>query len=216
MMEDTSVEDGLWSRFAWVRVPLAVSQGISGFTKYDLTDLLKGLYQRLNQLQPATYLLSPASQKLWNEWHYEIEQLIIKEPSSILRATYPKAKERAARIALISHLTHAAIALENPQPVISYEILSNAIQFTRWLMGQTRLLYAELGIADNPQTTKILKLVNRFRGCGWITRRMIRDWTSGRVKPAASECEAFMHQVVRLGYATDNGQSGKDSKRSKL
>lgn len=95
MLNDASAADGLWVRFAWVRLLLSVSPGIFDQAKYDLSDLLLALYQQLNQFSPQTYRLSGEAQLLWNQWHSEIEHLILKEPSNILRTTYPKVKERA-------------------------------------------------------------------------------------------------------------------------
>lgn len=210
MLNDASSADGLWARFAWVRLPLSVSPGIFGQAKYDLSDLLLALYQQLNQFSPQTYKLPDEAQLLWNQWHSEIEYLILKEPSSILRATYPKVKERAARIALVSHLTQAAFDRKTPELIIPVETVRSSIQFTRWLMGQTRLIYAEMGVADNLQTAQILKFVNRFKGCGWINTRQVRNWWSAREKPTATNARAFMAQVVSQGIAVDNGKQGAD------
>lgn len=131
MLNDASSADGLWARFAWTRLPLTVSQGIFGQARYDLSDMLLALYQQLNQFSPQTYKLPGEAQSLWNQWHSEIEYLILKEPSSILRATYPKAKERAARIALVSHLAQAAFEKKVSESAIPVETLQSAIQFTR-------------------------------------------------------------------------------------
>lgn len=211
ILNDASSADGLWARFAWVRLALSVSPGILfNQEKYDLSDLLLALYQQLNQFSPQTYKLPGEAQLLWNQWHLEIECLILKEPSSILRATYPKAKELAARIALVSHLAQAAFDRKTPELIIPVETLRSSIQFTRWLMGQARLIYAETGIVDNPQTARIIKFVNRFKGCGWIATRQVRNWWSGREKPTAADARAFMAQVVSQGFAADNGKQGAD------
>jgi DNA polymerase elongation subunit (family B) len=210
MLTDGSSADGLWARFAWTRLPLAISQGICGQARYDLSDMLLAVYQQINQFSPQTYRLPSEAQLLWNQWHLEIEHLILKEPSSILRATYPKAKERAARIALVSHLAGAAFEKKAPEPIIPVGTLRAAIQFTRWLMGQTRLIYAEMGVVDNPQTTRILRLINRFEGCGWVNTRQVRNSWSGKEKPTAADLRAFMAQVVSQGHAVDNGKQGAD------
>jgi hypothetical protein len=208
--DDPTAEDGLWSRFAWVRLPFSVAPGIQEGPSYDLSGLLRGLYETLTEMPATNYRLSPEAIQVWNRWHHEIETLILQEPSPILRATYPKTRERAARIALVNHLIHAAMAGVDHEPVISAETLQSAIQFTRWLQGQTRLLYAELGVADNPETVKILKFVNRFQGCGWVTTRQIRNWSPGNAKFTFEQCRQFARQVVELGYAAGNGEEGKN------
>jgi hypothetical protein len=202
--EDLSSEDGLWSRFTWVKIPITASPGIQEGVSYNLSGLLQGLYQCLRELPAATYRLTADAVKVWNHWHSEIEQAILREPSGLLRAAYPKARERAARIALVIHLVEAAISQQVPSRDIPAITLANAIQFSRWLIGQTRLLYAEFGIVDNPETAKILKFVNRFRGCGWIDSSTVRGWWSGVKKPTRQECRDFMALVVSTGHACDN------------
>jgi hypothetical protein len=208
--DDPTAEDGLWSRFAWVRLPFSVAPGIQEGPTYDLSGLLRGLYETLAEMPATTYRLSSEAIRVWNDWHHEIETLILQEPSPILRATYPKTRERAARIALVTHLIHTAMAGVDQEPIISAETLRTAIQFTRWLQGQTRLLYAELGVADNPETVKILKFVNRFRGCGWLKARMVKDWWPSRDKPTHDTARQFMARVVSLGYAIGNGKDEAD------
>ena len=207
MNEDASQEDGLWSRFAWVRVPLSVSQGIQG-GRSDLSPLLKGLYQDLSKLPAVTYRLESEAVFLWNKWHLELEQLILKESSPILRSTYPKSRERAGRLALVIYLIDAVITGIKPADAIPAATLEKAIEFTRWLMGQTRLMYAEFGIVDNPEAAKILKFVNRFRDCGWITAKQVTHWHSSKDKPTAEKAREFMKRVVELGYGRDNGKQG--------
>lgn len=206
--EDKSSEDGLWSRFAWVRIPLSVSPGIGDSDSCDLPGILEKLYQILSEIPEQTFTLRPDARDLWNDWHFEIEQMVIREPSGILRATYPKAKERAARIALITHMIDAAMSGMAPDPEISAERLGLAIEFTRWLMGQTRLMYAEFGVTDSPEAARILKFVNRFRGCGWVTAKQAIHWHSSKDKPTADKAREFMKMIVSLGYAVDNNQEG--------
>ncbi len=205
--EDRLPEDGLWQRFAWTRIPLEISEGI-GSGSYSLDGLLYSLYKLLNQLDAKTYTLGNGCVAIWNTWHQEIGELIKKEPSPTMQAIYPKMKERAARIALILHLIQAVVSKTHPDNSISGATLAQAIAYTRWLIGQTRLIYAEFGWVDNPEAAKILKYVNRFRGCGWISTRMTIHWHSSKEKPTADDARNFMYKVVSLGYAIDNGEVG--------
>jgi hypothetical protein len=198
MMSDESSDDGLWPRFSWVRIPLTISPGIvPGSQRSTLTETLAGLYKRLNTLEPKTYVLSPEAIERWNDWHLEIERLTLEEPSGILRSAYPKLRERAARIALIVHAANSLTLSES----ISSQTLQDAIAYTRWLMGQTRLLYAELGISDSPETARILKFVQRFKGCGEISARQVCRWWSAKDELSAKDARAFMVKMVKLGYA---------------
>ncbi len=213
MEDDQTSEDGLWSRFGWVHLPLTISPGISKTGgEYEIDGILGKLYRGLGYLSSHTYTLASNAIDVWNDWHYRIEQKILKEPSGLLRATYPKAKERAARIALLSHLITAVMNGQRPADEISVQTLTNAIEFTEWLCRETRLLYTQFGICDNPETAKILAFVRRFKGCGWINARMTIHSHSSKDKPTASQAREFMAKVVTLGYATDNQCSPNDSK----
>ncbi len=211
VLDDPTSEDGLWARFIWVRLSMTTPPGISDRPRFDLSQLLKGIYHSLNQVEAKTYGLSNEAKKLWNEWNAEIGQLIKQEPSGILRSTYPKLKEAAARIALIAHITNAKVSSIPIEDTISGDTLNSAIEFTRWLMGQTRMLYCEIGTSDNPKASRIVKFVNRFRGCGWIKARTVRDWWAGKDKPNAKKCREWMAEIVGLGYAADNGLKIEDS-----
>ncbi len=198
--EDKTGEDGLWARFGWVRIQITTSDGIRSGTTYDLGPRLGTLYRQLQALPAGTFRLDQQGIRLWNRWHHEIDQQILQEPSDILRATLPKTKDRAARIALVLHLIEAAWQRNlDPPEVIPATTLAKAIDFTRWLQGQTRLLYGELGVVDNPEASRILKFVNRFRGCGPITLLQVRNWWSGRKKPTKDEIQAFLKQVEQTG-----------------
>jgi Protein of unknown function (DUF3987)/Domain of unknown function (DUF3854) len=212
VLDDPTSEDGLWARFIWVRLPMTTSPGISDRPRFDLSQLLKSLYHSLNQVEAKTYLLSKDAQLLWNQWNSEIGQLIKQEPSGILRATYPKLKEAAARIALIIHIANAKLTSNPIEETLSGNTLNSAIQFTRWLMGQTRMLYCEIGTGGNPKASRIIRFVNRFRGCGTVKARTVTQWWGAKDRPSAQQTRKFMAEVVALGYAVSNGEPIDSSK----
>ncbi len=93
--------------------------------------------------------------------------------------------------------------------IVQSEILEVAIAFTKWLIGQARLIYADSGITIHPDSSKITRFVERFRGMGWIRARQVTHWSSSHQKLTANTARAFMKLVVDLGYAVDNKQSGR-------
>jgi len=96
-----------------------------------------------------------------------------------------------------------------PSPEISAQTLNAAIQFVQWTIKQTRLLYADLGITEHQDSAKITRFVERFRYADWITAKQVRSWIPARQKPSCDECREFMQQIVTMGYATNNGQTGR-------
>ena len=205
VLQDSTSEDGLWARFIWARLPMTTPPGISDRPRINISPLLEGLYRDLNKIEAMTYHLSADAKPLWNQWNSKIGQLIQQEPSGILRASYPKLKEIAARIALIVHIANSTMDKSPSGDAISGDILNDAIHFTKWLMGQTRMLYCEIGTSNNPQAARILKFVNRYKGCDWVDARTVTQW-SGRPRPKAPEAREFMAQLVALGYARGNDE----------
>jgi hypothetical protein len=198
--EDQEFGDGLWSRFAWVKVPLVPRSRTDG-PIHNPRKLLETVYRRLQAFPPQQHELDEEGRQLWEKWENEIDKLIFAEPCEQIRAILPKTKERAARIALIIHYLDAACAGATPSKVLPASTLLRAIQFTRWLFNQAKLLYAELGETSSPEASRILRFVDRFKGCGSVSLRQARNWWSGRRKPPMSEIRKFVDGIVQMGYA---------------
>lgn len=206
--KDDLAEDGLWSRFSWVIIPMTITPGvIPDSPRSNLTEVLGSLYRHLGSIPPQIYKLAPEATDIWNEWHLEIERTIVAEPCNLLRATYPKARERAARIALIVHLINSP----SPSPYISAHTMSEAIAYSKWLMGQCELLYAELGLSKSREMSRILNFARKFKGVERIKARDVARWWSAKVKPLAEECRQFMYEVVKLGLAEEINSTPEES-----
>jgi hypothetical protein len=199
--EDKDLDDGLWSRFAWVRVPLVPDPDTHDGPIHNPRRLLETVYRRLQAFPPRQHELDGEGQRLWNAWKRELNEPLLSEPNERIRATLPKTKERAARIALVLHWLDAACAGVTPAQVIPANTLARAIEFTRWLQNQTKLIYGELGESSSPEASLVLRFVGRFRGCGPISLKQCRSWWSGRRKPPMKEIREFVDGVVRMGYA---------------
>ncbi|MBD2207551.1 DUF3987 domain-containing protein [Calothrix sp. FACHB-1219] len=208
-MGDLNEDDGFWSRFLWILLPLTKMPRPSQEATHNLSALLQTLYKNLEKLAPKTYQLDQRGQEIWGDWHDWCEQEKFTEPNSALRAIYPKAKERAARIALIIHCVNAVVEDRTPEIIVESELLEAAIAFTKWLIGQARLIYADSGITIYPDSSKISRFVERFQKKDWISARDVTHWSSSREKLTADAARAFMKQVVDLGYAVDNQKSGR-------
>ncbi|WP_244329377.1 DUF3987 domain-containing protein [Tolypothrix sp. PCC 7910] len=209
-MGDLKEDDGFWSRYMWIQLPLTEMPPPGEEPTHNFLALLHNhLYKNLENLLPKTYKLDQRGQQVWKEWHSWCEKQKVNEPNSALRAIYPKAKERAARIALTAHCMNAVVEDRIPETIIDSELLELAIAFTKWLIDQARLIYADSGITIHPDSSKITRFIERFKGKGWITARRVTQWSSSNNKPSAVEARAFMKQVVDLGYAVDNQHSGK-------
>jgi CRISPR-associated protein Cmr3 len=199
--EDRSPGDGLWARFAWVKVPIVPRSRARRGATHDPQRLLEAVYRRLQAFPPMRHELDEEGWQLWDKWECEFDEPLLTEPNERIRATLPKTKERAARIALILHYLDAACAGVTPSQVLPASTLARAIEFTRWLQNQTRLIYGELGESSSPEVSLVLRFVGRFRGCGAISLKRCRSWWPTRSKPPMKEIRSFLDGVVQMGYA---------------
>ena len=201
--EDKNIDDGLWSRFAWVQIPLTPTPYIEEEFLSSPCKLLERVYRRLLELPPQEHELDDEARKLWKKWNQEVDELLLSEPNERIRTTLPKTKERAARIALILHYLDAACAEDKviPSKLIPASTLLRAIEFTRWLHDQSKLLCGELGESATPEAGLAHRFLKRFQGCGSVSLRQARNWWPGRRKPSSSEIRTFLDGLVQLGYA---------------
>jgi CRISPR-associated protein Cmr3 len=199
--EDKDLGDGFWARFAWVKVPLVPRSRARRGATHNPRQLLESVYRRMQAFPPMQHSLDEEGWQLWNEWECEFDEPLLTEPDERIRGTLPKALERAARIALILHWLDAACAGVTPAQIIPAGTLARAIEFTRWLQNQTRLIYGELGESSSPEASLVLRFVGRFKGCGPISLKRCRSWWSGRRKPPMKEIRNFLDGVVQMGYA---------------
>ena len=199
--EDKTSGDGFWSRFAWVKVPLVPDPDTHDGPDHLPQRLLESVYRRLQALPPMQHELDGEGRRLWNEWKRELNEPILSEPNERIRATLPKTKERAARIALILHWLDAACDGGTPSKVIPASTLARAIDFARWLQSQAKLIYGELGESSSPEASLVLRFVGRFRGCGPISLKQCRSWWPTRRKPPMKEIRGFLDSLVQMGHA---------------
>lgn len=203
--------DGLWSRFWWVALPVTEMPPPGQGVRCNITELLTAVYQRLERFRPTTCRLSEGGKANWKNWHLWCEKQKTQESQAALRAIYPKAKERAARIALVLHCLNAAINDHPPAEIISNSILSAAIELTRWGVEQSLLLYADMGAAEHEDSAKVARFILHFAGQE-VTARMTARWYSAKRQIKAEVAREFMRFVESLGLATGNGRTGSKYK----
>lgn len=172
----------------------------------NLFEKLEKLYRDLDankdgEQQDSTHFsLCRRGRDLWRQWWDEIEALKDDELNPFLRAIYPKALERAGRIALVAHCINCASANQPAGDVIPAQTLEWAIAFVRWTLQQAKAIYGDCGHAESPEAQRIARFVQRFRGKTVDGRRVNAWWTGGK-KPLAKECRQFLGDLVALGYA---------------
>jgi hypothetical protein len=210
--KDHGTVDGFWTRFIFCSLPPNQEQlfPTSG-TTFDLSGLLESLYRSLEKLPEAEYRLSREAYLRFAQWHKEVEQARLSDGDPFISALYPKLRGRTARIALVLHLVNACLRKVAPEPEISLEELEAAIYFSRWELGQAKLIFAHSGSCLSDQTPQLLTLVNRFRAKGeFALREVLRSIRSTKNKDQALQ---LVERAIALGFVRELPAKRKDSRR---
>jgi CRISPR-associated protein Cmr3 len=99
-MGDLYTVDGLWQRFLWVNLPVTRLPAPGDGVKCYISEMLLAIYRRLENLPAIAYSISPEARKVWSGWHDWCETQKLAQAHPSIRTLFPKARERAARIAL--------------------------------------------------------------------------------------------------------------------
>jgi len=198
---DGAMVDGFWARFMWVEVPNRMPPCPRKSPSVDITELIAGIYQQLDQQAEVSrsFRLCPQGKLLWEQWWDRIRSLHEEELNPFLKAIYPKTLERAGRVALTVHCLNSAFRKERPEEVIPPHTLKGAIAFVWWTLKQTRTVYADCGYTENPEAQRIARFVQRFSG-KTVTGNTVRSWWPTKQKPTRPECRAWLANLVALGY----------------
>lgn len=179
------VEDGLHPRIALYAIPKGgrikysdnVIQLQQRGSNVDYTEFLSNLYKKAAEISARKVRLSPEARKVWQKWDDEIYELVDCEPESKIRGLYPKAKARAAAIALGAHWLTYCQHEHQETAELSAPVLEAAIAFTKWLLSETKALYASWGIGVSRETARIKTLLTKLQAkCtddGWVDKRWV-------------------------------------------
>ncbi len=197
---DTDLSDGFWSRFCWLNIPLTELPLTGQFDSVSVGELLTGIYKQLSANdEPKIYKLTNGALQVLQSWERKCEQSKMQEPNNFIRALFPKARQRAARIALILHCIAAAVNQQPPGDYVQQETMAAAVAFSEWLLQQARLVFSDCGYTDSPEANRVAKFIKRFDGME-VTPRAVRNWWTAKTKPSAQCTRDFMQKIVSLGY----------------
>jgi Protein of unknown function (DUF3987) len=211
--------DGLWPRFMFFSMPTTeIPAPDYDRELFNIGDLLYNCYIRLSALQPQTYTLSHDARALWTDWHRWAEGCKMAASSEAIQAIYPKAREQAARVALVAHCLEAVANNQVPTLEISVTTLQAAIEFTKVSIETQRQIFGVCDATeDSPEAIRMARFVARFDGqtIAWLqVRNQLPRVPVPNDKPRRankSECVTFLRRVCELGYGVDAG-SGDYSK----
>lgn len=195
----TEADDGLWARFFWSLLPPSVMPPPGGGGRLDISPMLEALYRKLEEQTPFTFTLDKDATDEWHEWHLYTEDSRLKEQHPTLRAIYPKARERAARVALVVHFIEWAMQGKTPPDQVTGATMAAAVRFVKWTIGQALLIYADAGVAEHGSSGKIAKLVKAKAGMT-LTSTEVSTFFGGRIR--APEIKRLMQEAANLGFGS--------------
>jgi Protein of unknown function (DUF3987) len=208
LMGDFSDGSGQWARFLWCLMPIKRTpypEPEDASISAQITAKLFQAYRRVEGFAPVTYRLTPAAQDLYHEWYDALDERRVQESRQSLRSVYAKAKGNTGELALLLHLTNAAVAEVEPAPQIAVETLQAAIRVMKFCLGQVRLIHGlgdEIAGALPPLLAKIIELSGRK---GWITARDAKNGIRGLKAMAPDRIRDLFSELVEMGHGEMTG-----------
>ncbi|MBF2067229.1 MAG: DUF3987 domain-containing protein [Calothrix sp. C42_A2020_038] len=182
LMKDEKDPDGQWSRFIFVNQPLegaTLSDDLGGGV--DISDLLTGVYSKVDNLNKCYYKLSPGAFKCYQKAYNKFEQLRVSSPDPAMRAVYSKSEGRIGRIAINLHVLEHVCAGTDVPAEIPLHIIERAVKLTNFYIGQIKLIHSSNAIAKGELSAVLTKLLTESRRLGKLSiRDAIRSCLGGR------------------------------------
>lgn len=144
LMGDHQDDCGEWARYLFCAaeappsyLDLTKDQGDIGLDK-----TLMSLIEQLDELPEQDYLLSDRAKLAFQKYQHELTDRAIKTDHPSLQSAFPKFETYFARFCLLLHIVNAALAKQQPAPIVSAQTVGLARQWTEYYIGQFKLLMA--------------------------------------------------------------------------
>ena len=208
LMGDFADGTGLWARFLWCVMPLKRApypEPQDATVAEHLTATLAQAYRRIESFTPVTYQFTAEAQALYRDWYEALDERRVQESRQSLRSVYAKAKGNTGELALLLHLTKAALAGVQPAAQITLSTLQAAIQVMKFCLGQVRLIH---GLGDemhgevSPLLAKIIELSDRK---GWLTARDTKNGIRGLKATTPDQIREMFAELVSMGHGEIQG-----------
>lgn len=121
LMGDLQDEQGEWGRFLWYFSPTRAYRLPEDDARFEVGELLEGVYRRLDKLAPIQYRFTKDAQRLYQNWHWELEQRKLVEPKQGIRSAIAKMEGYTARLAGNLHILWAVAEGKVPEQYIPIE-----------------------------------------------------------------------------------------------
>jgi len=200
---DCDDANGGWARFFFVQQPTIASTLPDEDLSFDISDLLTGIYGKINQFPAAEYRLDTRAFRVFKRCYDELEQQRVNEANPALRAVYGKTAGRIGKIALNLHLIDAAVANLQPDQLVSEATIRRAIAISKLAIDQIKALYCEFG--GDELTGNLAKVVELSRRKGELKARDVQRSFDKANCPSPATVRQWFAQLTEQSYGTLNG-----------
>jgi hypothetical protein len=158
-------DNGNWARFCFVKQPLAATKLSIDGPIIDISGRILELYQNFAKIPLNHYKLTYQARKLYYEAYNYFEDQRIASADHPISNVWGKAGGLIGKLSITLHGIKYACQGAVPQEEIEPDIIEAAIALTRFLVNQSRSIYAEL-MGENSASlpAHLLKLFEFIKG----------------------------------------------------
>ena len=209
LMGDLEDEQGEWGRFLWYLAILRAFKLPEDDCRFEIGDLLEGIYRKLNDLAPVQYRFTPDSQQVYQAWHWELEQRKLAEPRQGMRSAIAKMQGYTARIAGILHILWATAAGEIPETHIPLERVRAARQLAEFYLGQVQLIHSDSEAAMGELTPILAKILEKAQELGSITARIAKRSFFAFKNTSSQQLRDYFNELAAMGHGSIEGNGSR-------
>ena len=209
VMGDLEDDQGEWGRFLWYYAPLRLYKLPEDDSRFEMGNLLEGIFRKLDNLAPVQYRFNPESQQVYDAWHWELEQRKIKEPRQGMRSAIAKMQGYTARIAGILHILWATAAGIVPEKHIPLERVRAARQLAEFYLGQVQLIHSDGEAAMGELTPILAKILEKAQGLGSITARTAKRSFFALKNTSSQQLRDYFNELVVMGHGSIEGNGSR-------
>ena len=205
IMGNLEDEQGEWGRFLWYSSDLRPFRLPKDDTRFEVGDLLEGIFRKLDKLDPIQYRFTPDAQLAYDDWHEELGNRLCAEPRSGMRSAIAKMQGYTARMAGILHILWATAEGEVPERYIPIERVKAAIVLVEFYLEQVGLIHSDAKAAKGEKLDITAKLIKLSQRLGMIKARdVLRNYES--IKLSSEQIRSIFLDLEAMGYGPCSGK----------
>ncbi len=209
MMGSFDDDQGDWGRFLWALIPLKALRLPKSDATFQLA-FLKSLFECIQALSPQKYRFAFDAQRLYEDYHWQLEQRRVAHPQRGMRAAIAKMEGYCARLALALHLIWEVEGGRVPTPYIPRERVQQAIRLTEFFLSQVTLIHSEGAASGEGELThRLSSILSKLKQFGELTARKLQASISWLRKVSPDKLRQDLMELAKLGYGVIEGKGNR-------